>query len=97
MSSDRAKSLVLDIGGVISKTHSATHDLTETLKPAAYESLAVKLGLPTKDCVFEDDHRRGINGARAVGMTTVHFDVMIPGQSFAEAERPLGLEERIAG
>ncbi|MEX0319877.1 MAG: HAD-IA family hydrolase [Ruegeria sp.] len=97
MSSDRAKSLVLDIGGVISKTHSATHDLTETLKPAAYESLVAKLGSPAEDCVFVDDQRRGIDGAWAVGMTTVHFDVMNPGQSFAEAERPLGLEERIAG
>lgn len=75
--------------------HDATY--TKTLKPAgeAYRALIADLGLPAEDCVFVDDQRRNIDGAKAVGMATVHFDVMNPAKSFAEAERLLGLYERI--
>ena len=75
------------------------HDGTysQTLKPApeAYVSLIADLGIPAEQCVFVDDQARNIDGARAIGMTTVHFDVVNPGESFAEAERMLGLNERI--
>lgn len=75
--------------------HDATY--TQTLKPAAeaYVNLIAELDLRAEECVFVDDQIRNIDGARAVGMATVHFDVMNPGESFAEAERLLGLKEGI--
>lgn len=75
--------------------HDATY--TKTLKPApgAYENLISDLGLRADQCVFVDDQMRNIDGARAVGMMTVHFDVLNPRQSYAEAERLLGLLERM--
>jgi len=74
--------------------HDATY--TRTLKPAAeaYLNLVADLGLTPEDCVFVDDQRRNIDGARTVGMRTVHFDVTDPAGSFAEAENALGLHER---
>lgn len=74
--------------------HDATY--TQTLKPApeAYENLVRDLGLSTEKCVFVDDQIRNVDGARAVGMNTVLFDVKNPGASFAEAECLLGLPER---
>lgn len=80
----------------IDVVHDATY--TKTLKPdpAAYNAIIAELDLRAVDCVFVDDQRRNVDGARAVGMTTVQFDVTHPGQSFAEAERLLGLEERIS-
>lgn len=75
--------------------HDATY--TKVLKPAAeaYTALIAELGVAASDCVFVDDQSRNIDGAKAVGMRTVHFDVMNPGASFAEAESLLGLDERI--
>lgn len=74
--------------------HDATY--TQMLKPAsaAYENIIAELGTRAANCVFVDDQRRNVDGAKAVGMNTVHFDVMNPAQSYAEAERLLGLEER---
>ncbi len=74
--------------------HDATY--TQMLKPAAsaYENMIADLGMRAANCVFVDDQRRNVDGAKAVGMNTVHFDVMNPAQSYAEAERLLGLEER---
>ena len=75
--------------------HDATY--TKTLKPVAeaYQNLIADLGLRAEDCVFVDDQLRNIDGARAVGMATVHFDVMNPATSFAEAEHLLGLHKGI--
>lgn len=77
--------------------HDATY--TGTLKPgaSAYENLIADLGVAAPDCVFVDDQRRNVEGARAIGMEVVHFDVMNPGQSFARAETLLGLHERVSG
>lgn len=71
--------------------HDATY--TETLKPdpAAYQNILAELGKRASDCVFVDDQFRNIAGAEAVGMTTVHFDVMAPAKSFANTERLLGI------
>ena len=76
--------------------HDATY--TKVLKPAAaaYEALIDELGVLAQDCVFVDDQHRNIAGAQGAGMQTVHFDVMNPAGSYAEAERLLGLHERIA-
>ncbi len=60
---------------------------THILKPdaRAYHSCAKALGLAPKDCVFVDDQLRNIQGAEAVGMLTVLFDVQQPQQCFQQA------------
>lgn len=69
----------------------ATH--TGILKPdaRAYQACLDQLGLPASACVFVDDQRRNVLGARAVGLPTVHFDVMQPATSYHEALALLGL------
>lgn len=60
---------------------------TKVLKPdpRAYRDCLDRLGLPAGDCVFVDDQMRNIEGARAVGLQTVHFNVRQPRESYAEA------------
>jgi len=60
---------------------------THILKPdaRAYRNCAEALGLAVGDCVFVDDQRRNIQGAEAVGMRTVLFDVQQPQQCFQQA------------
>ena len=60
---------------------------THILKPdpRAYTLVTDGLELPAADCVFVDDQLRNIKGARAVGMQTVHFDVMEPEDSYRRA------------
>lgn len=67
---------------------------TGILKPdsRAYELVLQALGLPAANCVFVDDQLRNIKGAEALGLPSVHFDVMAPSQSYAEALRLLDLE-----
>ena len=66
---------------------------TKILKPdpRAYELCLSELGLPAKACVFVDDQLRNIRGADAVGMRSVHFDVLDPAASYSEALALLGL------
>lgn len=66
---------------------------TKILKPdpRAYELCLEELGLPAISCVFVDDQLRNVRGADAVGMRTVHFDVLDPAASFADALSLLGL------
>ena len=52
--------------------------------PRAYEMCASALKLRPSDCVFVDDQLRNVKGAQAVGMSTVHFNVLKPEQSFSE-------------
>ena len=69
---------------------------TKILKPdpRAYESCLEALGLPAKDCVFVDDQRRNVDGARGLGIPTVHFDVTNTARSYAEALALLGLKTK---
>ncbi|MFH0133679.1 HAD-IA family hydrolase [Variovorax sp. VaC1] len=69
----------------------ATH--TGILKPdaRAYQQCLDQLGLPAEACVFVDDQLRNIAGAQRVGLRTVHFDVMHPGASYAQALALLGV------
>jgi len=69
----------------------ATH--TKMLKPdpRAYEAVLEALDLPPSACVFVDDQRRNIDGALAVGLGAVPFDVRHPKRSYAEALEPFGL------
>ncbi|HBS50247.1 MAG TPA: HAD family hydrolase [Rhodobacteraceae bacterium] len=73
------------------------HDATYTgiLKPdpRAYAACLDALGLPATSCVFVDDQRRNIEGAEAVGLATVPFDVARPAASYARALELLGLTE----
>lgn len=70
---------------------------TKILKPdrRAYEQVLAELGLPRENCVFVDDQKKNIDGAVAVGLPYVHFDVTRPAESYAQALTMLGLE--IAG
>ncbi|MHA7776797.1 HAD-IA family hydrolase [Roseibium sp. M-1] len=66
---------------------------TKILKPdpRAYEQCLEELGLPASACVFVDDQLRNIRGAEAVGLRTVHFDVLDPRTSYDRALSLLGL------
>ncbi|WP_372611562.1 HAD-IA family hydrolase [Aquicoccus sp.] len=81
-------SFLADFEVIIDATH------TSILKPdpRAYSAVLDALALPAASCVFVDDQQRNIEGARDIGLQTVHFDVARPGSSYAEALRLLGLE-----
>lgn len=57
---------------------------TGILKPdsRAYELVLDELSEVPADCVFVDDQQRNVDGAAAVGMRTVPFDVRQPEESF---------------
>ncbi len=59
--------------------------------PRAYQACLDALCLPKGACVFVDDQKRNVDGAVALGMPSVHFDVTRPGPSYAEALGLLGL------
>ena len=59
--------------------------------PRAYEAVIEAVGLPRTDCVFVDDQLKNIEGANAVGLPNVHFDVLDPADSYATALTMLGL------
>lgn len=66
---------------------------TRILKPdpRSYELVLAQLGLDRDACVFVDDQKKNIEGADAVGLPNVHFDVTQPGESYARALAMLGL------
>jgi putative hydrolase of the HAD superfamily len=66
---------------------------TKILKPdpRAYEQVLAELGLERADCVFVDDQKKNIEGAEAVNLPSVHFDVTHPAQSYALALKMLGI------
>jgi putative hydrolase of the HAD superfamily len=66
---------------------------THILKPdpRAYLNVCEQLTLAPEHCVFVDDQAKNIKGAEAIGMPTVHFDVMNPLHSYNEALHKLGL------
>ncbi|MGB7299734.1 MAG: HAD-IA family hydrolase [Burkholderiaceae bacterium] len=59
--------------------------------PKAYNFITDGLCVDASTCVFVDDQKRNIDGAIAVGMQTVHFDVQAPQQSFNFALAALGI------
>jgi putative hydrolase of the HAD superfamily len=59
--------------------------------PRAYAAVTDALGLAAGDCVFVDDQKRNADGGVKAGMQVVHFDVLQPGASFAQARELLGL------
>ncbi|PWE53838.1 HAD family hydrolase [Metarhizobium album] len=66
---------------------------TKILKPdpRAYEQVLAELGLDRADCVFVDDQKKNIEGAEAVGLPYVHFDVTRPAEAYAQALKMLGI------
>ena len=66
---------------------------TKILKPdpRAYERVLDELGLDRANCVFVDDQKKNIEGAAAVDLPHVQFDVTRPAQSYAQALEQLGL------
>lgn len=64
--------------------------------PRSYEAVIGQLGLPRENCVFVDDQKKNIEGAEAVGLPYVHFDVTRPAESYARALEMFGIspEER---
>lgn len=66
---------------------------TKVLKPdpRAYEQVLAELGLDRWNCVFVDDQRKNIEGAIAVDLPHVHFDVTHPAESYAQALEMLGI------
>jgi putative hydrolase of the HAD superfamily len=66
---------------------------TKILKPdpRAYRLLLEAIDLPAESCVFLDDQQRNIEGARAIGMRAVHFDVRDARASYNTALTMLGL------
>lgn len=79
--------LLADFDVIVDATH------TKILKPdaRAYQQCIDELQLLAADCVFVDDQYRNIKGAQAVGMHTVHFDVLNPDRSYTQALALLGL------
>lgn len=61
--------------------------------PRAYEQAVRDVGVEKRDCVFVDDQKKNIEGADAVGLPNVHFDVTRPAESYAEARAMLGLQK----
>ncbi|OCP22532.1 MULTISPECIES: HAD-IA family hydrolase [unclassified Ensifer] len=59
--------------------------------PQAYEVVLSELDLPREACVFVDDQKKNIEGAEAVSLPNVHFDVIRPAESYARALRMLGI------
>ena len=66
---------------------------TKILKPdpRAYELVLAETGIDRTDCVFVDDQKKNIEGAQAVNLPHVHFDVTRPAESYAQALRMLGI------
>lgn len=83
----------LDILKLMDCLIDATH--THILKPdpRAYALGVEAMGLPASEIVFVDDQARNVEGARKAGLAAVNFDVTQPSESFAEAERLLGLSD----
>lgn len=59
--------------------------------PRAYALVTEALGMSAADCVFVDDQKRNADGGVRAGMQVVHFDVLRPAESFAEARSLLGV------
>ena len=71
----------------------ATHTGILKPDPRAYRACLDRLGLPGAACVFVDDQRRNVDGARAIGLEAVHFNVAAPAASYDKALHLLGLTE----
>lgn len=71
--------------------HDATY--TKILKPdpRAYQACLEDIGLEAGACVFVDDQARNVEGAKKIGLKTIHFNVRAPAESYAKTLNLLGL------
>ena len=60
--------------------------------PRIFALVVERLGIPAAECVFVDDQPGNVEGARAVGMRAVWFDVTDPDGSDSRIRTELGLE-----
>jgi len=68
---------------------------TRILKPdrRAYQLCLEKLRLDAAECVFVDDQRKNVEGARSAGLAALPFDVTNPAASYRQVLAMLQLEE----
>lgn len=59
--------------------------------PRAYRDCLSQLGVEATDALVVDDQLRNVEGARRIGLPTVHFDVLDPVRSVREAASMLGI------
>jgi len=59
--------------------------------PVAYRQALDAVGATASETVFVDDQIKNIDGGRAAGLQTVHFDILNPAASVAETTRLLGV------
>lgn len=69
----------------------ATHTGILKPDPRAYGQVLFELGVAREASVFVDDQQKNIDGARAVDLPSVRFDVTRPAESYARALAMLGL------
>jgi putative hydrolase of the HAD superfamily len=79
-----------DFDAIVDATY--THILKPD--PRAYHEICHALGMVPGECVFVDDQMKNIEGAQALGMATVHFDVKDPAASYKQALLHLGLDDQ---
>lgn len=66
-------------------------DKVKKPQPEAYRLICERMGVEPGDVIFIDDQPINIQGAKDVGMITVHFDPTDPQKSYAEIRDLLGL------
>lgn len=59
--------------------------------PRAYTLMVERMGVTPEECVFIDDQPVNLEGARSIGMQTVHLDPVDPEPGFRQARAMLGL------
>lgn len=59
--------------------------------PRAYQACLDALGLAAGNCIFVDDQLRNVQEATRIGLQAVHFDVLRPRVSYAEALQRLNV------
>lgn len=71
--------------------YDATH--THILKPdpRAYQMALEGIGLDAHEVIFIDDLMHNVKGGEAVGMCSIHLDILNPNKAFAQARELLAL------
>ncbi|HLS56343.1 MAG TPA: HAD-IA family hydrolase [Zeimonas sp.] len=75
----------------------ATHSGVLKPDPRAYRAALDALGVRAERALFVDDQQRNVDGARAVGMAAMFFDVADPDGSFARVRETLGIGGVVPG
>jgi putative hydrolase of the HAD superfamily len=65
--------------------------------PRIYRLATERLGVEPEDCLFVDDQPGNVEGARAVGMAAIWFDVTAPERSYAQVLAALAATDDAPG